>query len=517
MMNICESRQAFLFEFKGVRFNAYRVRTAGAASSFSLVAGIALMTLLRSLTGCASFDTRAELRPDTLGPPSATYEWVPPPTTVHQYMVESVPVSSLPTAQTAAAYDLPDLIDLALRNNPVTRRQWQVARAAADEFGAAQSPYYPHVDVESANGYQRTIIQLPGAVGKLEQWQSQPVAELTYVLLDFGRRRSAAEAARNYLIASNFTFNRAVQDVVFSTQSAFYFLDSAQSGVIAAQQNLELASTDFKAVKQRVDLGLATEPELLLAKERLAQSRFDLANVRLLVHDAEAQLAVSLGIPADNLPAIAGLENQSVPRSLQTSVDQLIARANRLRPDLAARVANLRASEASISEARAQFWPVVGLSANYGENLWNFTFSTPRTVQTGQPQYTSLLTLRWDIFTGFKRLNDVRKAEADRQAARADLESLEVDTAAQVWRAYYEFETSLSKYDYANSLLAAAHEAYDSNLETYRQGLSTIVELLTAQRDLANARYTLIQSKAELLTADAAVAYAAGTAINSVK
>jgi outer membrane protein len=42
------------------------------------------------------------------------------------------------------------------------------------------------------------------------------------------------------------------------------------------------------------------------------------------------------------------------------------------------------------------------------------------------------------------------------------------------------------------------------------QGLSTIVELLTAQRDLANARYTLIQSRADLLTSYAAVAYAAG-------
>jgi outer membrane protein len=468
------------------------------------------MALFCSLTGCASLDTRPELRPQTWAPPSARAEWVPPPATSLQYRAEAVR-ERLPAAPLTMAYDLPDLIDLALRNNPVTQRQWQVARAAADQFGAAQSPYYPKGDVESANGYQRTIIQLPGTIGKLEQWQSQPVVEVTYVLLDFGRRRSAAEAARNYLIASNFSFNRAIQDVVFSTQSAFYGLDSAHSAVIAAQQNLELASTDFEAVRQRVDLGLATEPELLLAKERLAQSRFDLANAHLMVHDSEAQLAVALGLPANDLPPIEGLENQPIPTSLQTSVDQLITSAVRRRPDLAARVANLRASAANISQAKAQFWPVVGLSANYGENFWNFTFASPQTVQTGQPQYALMLTLKWDVFTGFKRLNDVRSAEAEFQAAKADLQSLKIDTTAQVWRAYYEFESSLSKFAYANSLLAAANEAYDANLETYRQGLSTIIELLTAQRDLANARYTLIQSKAELLTADAAVAYAAST------
>jgi outer membrane protein TolC len=166
---------------------------------------------------------------------------------------------------------------------------------------------------------------------------------------------------------------------------------------------------------------------------------------------------------------------------------------------------------ANVSQARAQFWPVVGLSGNYGENVWNFTLQTPRTVQTGQPQYAAMVTVNWDAFTGFRRLNDLRQAEADSQAARAELDSLEIDVAAQVWRAYYEFDSSLSKYAYAKSLLAATEEAYEANLATYRQGLSTIVELLTAQRDLANARYTLIQSKAELLTAYSAVAHAAGS------
>lgn len=516
MMNIGESLRAFPFEFKMVSLYQLPTRTLCARPAPSLAFSVVLL-MFYLLTGCAALNKRAEIQPQTWAPPSASREWVPSRMTARQYELESVPAVTIANPLGSRAYDLPDLIELALRDNPLTRRQWQVARSAADRFGAAQSPYYPQVNIEAANGYQRTIVELPGIIGKLKQWQSQPTVEATYVLLDFGRRRSAAEVARNYLIASEFGFNRAVQQVVFGTQSAYYLLDSAQSGVTAAQQNLELAGTDFDAVKQRVDLGLATEPELLLAKERLAQSRFDLANARLQVHDAEAQLAVALGLPANQLPAVQSLQNQPVPRSLETSVDQLIASADRLRPDLAARVANLRASEANINQARAQFWPVVGLSADYGENIWNFTFASPRTVQTSQPQYAAMVTLKWDVFTGFRRLNDVRRAEADRQVATADLQSLELDTAAQVWRAYYEFESSLSKYEYAQTLLAAAQEAYDANLETYRQGLSTIVELLTAQRDLANARYTLIQSKAELLTADAAVAFAAGTSVNAVK
>ncbi|HLX37741.1 MAG TPA: TolC family protein, partial [Candidatus Binataceae bacterium] len=282
------------------------------------------------------------------------------------------------------------------------------------------------------------------------------------------------------------------------------------SAVVAADQNLKLAETDFDAVHQRVDLGLATEPALLLAKETVAQSRFDLVSAQLLVRDAEAQTAVALGVPADPAVKIVGLESQPIPQELNRSVEDLIAEARRQRPDLAARVAGVRASDADVRRAHAEFLPVVGLSAGYGENLWNFTLLGPPTVQIGQPQYSALLTLKWDLFTGFKRLNDLHAAEREDEVARADLKSADIDIIAEMWRTYFELDSSRSKYAYAQSLMAATQESYDANLETYRQGLSTIVELLTAERDLANARYTLITSKAQLLTSYAAVIHAAG-------
>jgi outer membrane protein TolC len=398
---------------------------------------------------------------------------------------------------TGHEYDLPTLIDMALINSPETQKAWSTARSAAGSLGAAQAPYYPQIGFASDIGYQRTIVELPSAPGVLRQWQADPIVTLNWTLLDFGRRESASRSALDRVIAANLAFNRAIQEVVFNTESGFYALDAADGAVIAARQNLKLAETDLDAVRQRVDLGLATEPQLLLAQETVAQSRFDLANAQLMVHDAEAQMAVALGISADPPVRIVGLEAQAPPQALNRPVAALIAEARSKRPDLAARVASLRASEADVKGARAEFFPVVGLTTSYGENLWNFTFQTPSTVQTGQSQYSALLTLRWDIFTGFKRLNDVRRTEDDREVARSELKSAEINTIAEVWHAYFDVDSSRSKYAFAQSLLGSSQESYDANLETYRQGLSTIVELLTAERDLANARYTFIQSKAQ--------------------
>jgi outer membrane protein len=80
-----------------------------------------------------------------------------------------------------------------------------------------------------------------------------------------------------------------------------------------------------------------------------------------------------------------------------------------------------------------------------------------------------------------------------------------------VWKAYADVKTTLRKHEYALALLAASQEAYEGTLESYRSaGLATVLDLLAAERDLARARTTEIQSRADLLTSSAALTFAAG-------
>jgi outer membrane protein len=476
---------------------------------------LAALGLAVCANGCTYFAAQPEVYPEKFAPAAMDRAWTPRPASASEYVIpmNARPASTLPeprVTSTGNQYDLPALIDIALSNNPDTRRTWLQARAAAASYGASRAPYYPVVSAEAQGAYSRRIFELPGQNGVLKQWRVTPMIELTYTLLDFGRRNAGAAAARDQLAAANFSFNRKLQDVVFATQRSFYSIGAAKAAVQAAEQNVELARTDDEAVTRRVDLGLATEPELLLSRQRVAQSRYDLASAHLLVREAQASMAVALGVAANTALDVPSLESLPIPAGLGSEVDQLIETAVRQRPDLAAQVATLDARRAEVDRAKAEFFPVVGVSAAYGEQMWGYRFDGTPSVKTAQPQYAGLLTFKWDIFTGFKRLNDVRIAEADRDAAGAQLKSLEVDAISSVWRAYYEFQTALKRYEYARALLAASDESYAANLDTYKQGLSTIVELLTADRDLANARYTIVQSRADLLTSSAAVAYAVG-------
>lgn len=184
----------------------------------------------------------------------------------------------------------------------------------------------------------------------------------------------------------------------------------------------------------------------------------------------------------------------------------------RERPDLASQVATLRSREAGVDLARASMYPTLELSSYYGIHAFNYKLSNPPTPQftAMAPEYAANVALRWDAFAGFAHVNAIERAEADQESARAQIEKYQLDVASEVWRAYYAFQTALRKYQYAQALLKASQSAYDSNLQSFRHGLATIVDLLSAERDLADAKYTMIGSRADLLISAAAVAYATG-------
>jgi outer membrane protein len=407
---------------------------------------------------------------------------------------------------------LTELIGYALANNPSTRSAHRTAEAAAAAAGKARAPYYPILSARSDDGYQRIVDLVPKHWGTLKTWQSRSILSLDYDLIDFGRRDAAASSALNELVAANLLFNRQVQEVVFEVERSFYELDAAHAGVEAADATAQLATADRKATELRQKHGLATAPEVLLARQRAAQADYEVENARLAVSLAQADLAVALGVRADHAPEVALLKDQPPPPSLGADVDHLIDAAVRERPDLAAKVSTVRARQAEVDLAHASLYPTLALTSSYGEQAFNYRLSNPATPMftAMAPEYGAGLSLKWDVFTGFSHLNSIKQAEARRDVAHADLENAELDVAANVWRAYFTYRTAQRKYDYAQVLLAASQSSYKSNFRSYGLGLATIVDLLSAERELAAARFTMIQSKAELLISAAAVTFATG-------
>ena len=409
-----------------------------------------------------------------------------------------------------------ELVDLALLKNPATRQAWQLAQAAAARTARAQSAYFPELEAGVDAGYESFLFQQKEAPIRVDQWEVLPQATLTWTLLDFGRRAGALEAAESRLQAANLTSNRVIQDVIFAVARSYYALDAAWAMVAAAEGNLARAVSVNEAAEQRRARGLETLPDVLLTRQTRAKAIYDLESARVGVSHGQAELAMAIGIPANQPVEIVRLGDLPLPAALETSVDDLIAKALVDRPDLLAQMARVRAREAAAEEAQADLLPEVYLDAGWGQDLWWYTINSSATDAADEPAYRALLSVRWRLFQGFDRWNAIREARAEAAGEQAALETARLEAVAAIWRVYHDFRAARKKWEYAQALEATATEAYGSNRDSYKQGLATIVELLTAERDLAEALYVGIDARAQLLSTAAELDWVVGAGTSPV-
>jgi outer membrane protein len=467
--------------------------------------GVWVVGALTLGAGCGVVERARD--PSSLAPPAIEHPWSPPPENT-----AAAPMPALTAARDPErVYDLPALVDLALSANPATRLAWQQARAAAARVGIAESAWLPVLAARAAGGVSR--IEDRTATGPLYTAgpSTTPLLTLQWTLLDFGRRAADDERAWQELLATNFQFNRTHQEVTFAVERTFYAYDASRARVEAAEATLASAVAVAQAADARMAHGLATQTEVLLARQERARAQFDLQAARRGVADTQAALAEALGISPGAMPRTVLLADLPLPTGLSESVDATMDRALASRPDLASRLATLRARDAEVRRARAEFMPRIGLTGSGGGTAGRFTPQhVDRTFSFAEPLYTGFLEFSWTLFEGFARENAVRAAEARRGEAEAAITQLQLETLRQVWKSYADVQVALLQVDYAKALLDASQDAYASALTSYTSGLADILDTLAAERDLARARMTMIDSRAELLNSAAALAFAVG-------
>src|SRR4030095_8626437 len=400
-------------------------------------------------------------------------------------------------------YELPALIDLAQRVNPETRVAWEAARRAALAVGLVESEYFPLLAISALGGYKNVGLPIPNNLVsdgffRVELAQAVPTLNLRWLLIDFGRRGSAWDAAKERLLAANLGFNRKHQQIAFAVQRASYGLTSIRARIAVARSSLDAASAVQEATESRLRSGLATRPELALARQQMAQATFELEEVLDKERDAQVTLAESIGTSPTTPIQVTDFSALPPPAELQDSVEKAIDRALDKRPDLIARVAGLRASEADVTRARAAYWPTLSLVGDVGSILGDARI-TADGRSTGwfgakQPSYGIGLSLEWEIFDGGARRRKVELAEAARRAAHGEINAQRGRAARrggavmEVWKAYPDVKLAFRRLDVAAALVDASQQSYEDSLKSYRVGLGTLTDLLPARAGVRRAR-----------------------------
>lgn len=218
----------------------------------------------------------------------------------------------------------------------------------------------------------------------------------------------------------------------------------------------------------------------------------------------------SLGILPTTKLQVAGISEKPFAEDHEDSLDDLIYRALEQRPDLVAVLAKVKASQAAVRQARADFYPKISLDANAGWSKEDVNVYDSPYVGNSKPAYGIGVAIDLPLFDGWLRVSKLRIAEAGLRSAESELTDSRDTVVREVWKAYTDFKTALHKQESAAKFFDAAQSAFDAALESYHHGLGTYVEVANAQRNLDDARSVVVDTRAEIFTSSAALAYSVG-------
>ncbi len=403
---------------------------------------------------------------------------------------------------------LADVADMALQHNPATRRAWSEARAAAEQVQQAQGLFMPAVVASGAASRQRTDAD-PDSFDQ-DYLKYGPGLQLNYLVFNFGGgRRAAVDQALQTVYARNFTFNQTIQDVLFAAESAYYGAVSAQAGVAAAESGVTDARAALEAARARRDAGTGTELDALQAQAASDRAAYALAGAQGQQAVAFGALARAMGLPADAPVRLAAGAEEPVPASIaDTDVRRLVDVGLARRPDIAALRAALAARQAAVKVTGSSLWPSLYLNGAVSRDYYDTIGG--KDFQARDWAYGGGVSLQWTVFDGLQTVSARRAALAQAQSAEAQLRETELAAAAEVWSRYQEYETAVKKCASSEAYLASASRARDLAFESYGAGVRSILDLLTAESALAQARSQRVAARQEAFAALAGLARAAG-------
>ncbi len=455
-------------------------------------------------TACSSFPPRKAL--DEAVAPSPARLWQPPadarPAAPKPSSVPAIPEEY---RRPGATLSLPQVIDLALRNNPKTRAAWYRARAAAAELGSKRADWLPQFELD-ANLTRSKQTAIGGRFTTLVTTYG-PSLTMNYLLFDFGGRSADVEEASRALYATDWAHNAAIQNLVLQVETAYYGYLNAKALAAAAQASLKQARESLAATQERHRAGVATIADVLQAKTAASQAELALESAEGQIQTIRGALATAVGVPA-NIPVEVGElpENVDVDRVAET-VEELIAKAEAERPDLAAARLQALKAQAHVRSVRSSGLPKFSATGNV--NRTYFYNNAPNAPYANN--YSGAVLFRFPIFTGFDQTYQTLKAKEEANAAQEEAEALNDQVILQVWTSYYNVKTAAQRVKTARDLLASAGQSQEVATGRYKAGVGSILDLLTAQSAYAFALAQEVQARSDWFRAMAELAHDTGT------
>ncbi|MCP2597360.1 TolC family protein, partial [Candidatus Aminicenantes bacterium AC-335-G13] len=268
------------------------------------------------------------------------------------------------------------------------------------------------------------------------------------------------------------------REVIAEIKKAFYGVLATQQKVEVARRTVEIAQSLFDSIKKRFDAGVAPQTELIKARIELERAKVKLFNAKAKFSIAEKRLKTIIGLPKLKIKEYRGRLRDSFPKLLKEDLVKIVLKTH---PGLLAQKKEKELAQLKLKLAKVQRIPDIEFRVGYGkdtlvkEDIAEFSIGIPIPI--------------FNLNQGkiIEALLNIRKAETDYKARENDI-LLELDEKLTV------FSRTLNQIKkYQEIILPEAKKSLDLVRKGFEQGKLSYLDLLDAQRTLAETQEIYIE------------------------
>lgn len=279
-------------------------------------------------------------------------------------------------------------------------------------------------------------------------------------------------------------------EMVTQVKQSYYAALLAKEALNVYKDVYANAVGNFKQTEMRYNAQKASELEYTRAKSTVASAIPNVYNAESSVVLSLWQLKAVMGVDLDqNIDVAGSLEDYTGEMALENGTDIMNLDHNSTMRQLAIQADQLAET---VKLQQYAYIPSLALTFSYSLNAMtnDFKFSDYRWT----PYSYVGLSLNIPIFSGGKRLNDVRQAKVQASELAIQVNDTERQLKIAIRQYLNTMETQMKSCAAAKEAVETAQKAYDIATKSYNVGRSTITELNDAQLALTQAKLGESQS-----------------------
>lgn len=279
-------------------------------------------------------------------------------------------------------------------------------------------------------------------------------------------------------------------EMVTQVKQSYYAALLAKEALNVYKDVYANAVENFKQTEMRYNAQKASELEYTRAKSTVASAVPNVYNAESSVVLSLWQLKAVMGVELDqNIDVAGSLEDYTGEMALENGTDIMNLDHNSTMRQLAIQADQLAET---VKLQQYAYIPSLALTFSYSLNAMtnDFKFSDYRWT----PYSYVGLSLNIPIFSGGKRLNDVRQAKVQASELAIQVNDTERQLKIAIRQYLNTMETQMKSCAAAKEAVETAQKAYDIATKSYNVGRSTITELNDAQLALTQAKLGESQS-----------------------